>query len=275
MLDWSQKREAKLARLSKEQRERRLTLDALISWLNTTEIVLRSERMSSQPTISTTGPISIEVTSELSSGSSSRFDTASIGFEIDASQVERMLAEVGQIESELEKRRAQRSEVLKHARKAEVVKKRPSEIKDKSSGSGSTEQSQVFASERVNEMCEKWDRVMRVIKARRAALEDRLAHANEVEKLKTFDFDAWRRRYLKWLHAKKARLIDMFYRYDTDRDGRLTRDEFVNAILESSKLYFVHKSSMYLTDIHSNYSVSFQNSRHRDWSWRSLLALWM
>ncbi|VUZ50157.1 unnamed protein product [Hymenolepis diminuta] len=232
MLDWSQKHEAKLAQLSKEQRERRLTLDALISWLNTTEVILRSERMSSQPTIST-GPVSIEVISELSSGSSSRFDTGSIGLEIDTTQVERMLTEVGQVSAELEERKGQRDEVLKHARKVEVVKKRPTSLKGRTPDSGSTEQSLVYASERVKEMCEKWDRVMTIIRARRAALEDRLAHANEVEKLKTFDFDAWRHRYLNWLHVKKARLIDMFYRYDTDRDGRLTRDEFTNAILES------------------------------------------
>lgn len=237
MLDWSQKHEAKLAQLSKEQRERRLTLDALISWLNTTEVILRSERMSSQPTIST-GPVSIEVISELSSGSSSRFDTGSIGFEIDTTQVERMLTEVGQVLAELEERKGQRDEVLKHARKVEVVKKRPTSLKGRTSDSGSTEQTLVYASERVKEMCEKWDRVMTIIRARRAALEDRLAHANEVEKLKTFDFDAWRHRYLNWLHVKKARLIDMFYRYDTDRDGRLTRDEFTNAILESSKILF-------------------------------------
>ena len=233
MLDWSQKREAKLAELSKAQRERRLTLDALISWLNTTEVILRSDRMSAQPTISS-GPISIEATSEISSSSSSRFDTASLGFEIDTSHVDRLLAEVGQIEAELEKRCSQRDDVLKHARKSEVVKPRSVSSKSKSS-SVLTEHTQVYASERVNEMCEKWDRVTKIVKARRMALEERIAHANEVEKLKDFDFDNWRKRYLKWMNTKKARLIDMFHQYDLDRDGRLSRDEFVNAILESSK----------------------------------------
>lgn len=233
MLEWSQKREAKLAELSKAQRERRLTLDALISWLNTTEVILRSDRMSTQPTISS-GPISTEAASEISSSSSSRFDTGSIGFEIDVSHVERLLAEVGQIEAELEKRGPQRDEVLKHALKTETLKGRPGSSKSKGSESVSPEQTQVYASERVNEMCGKWDRVTKIVEARRVALEERLAHANEVEKLKTFDFDNWRRRYLNWMHVKKARLIDMFHRYDLDRDGRLSREEFVNAILESS-----------------------------------------
>lgn len=237
MLDWSQKREAKLAQLSKDQRERRLTLDALISWLNTTEVILCSDRMCVQPTISM-GPLSIEVTSEISSSSSSRFESGSIGFEIDTSQVERLLAEVGQIESELEKRRCQRDEVLKHARKSNFDKKRQVSGKGKVSEHPSGDHAHVYASVRVNEMCEKWDRVVRIVKARQIALEERLAHANEVEKLKTFDFDNWRRRYLEWLNSKKARLIDMFHRYDLDRDGRLSRDEFVNAILESSKYPF-------------------------------------
>ncbi|CDS39395.1 Spectrin alpha actinin [Echinococcus multilocularis] len=232
MLDWSQKREAKLAQLWKDQRERRLTLDALISWLNTTEVILSSDRMYVQPTISM-GPLSVDVMSEISSSSSGRFESGSIGFEIDTSQVERLLIEVGQIESELEKRRFQRDEVLKHARKSDVDKKRQANSKGKASEHLPRDQGQAYASVRVNEMCEKWDRVVRIVKARQIALEERLAHANEVEKLKTFDFGNWRRRYLDWMNSKKARLIDMFYRYDLDRDGRLSRDEFVNAILES------------------------------------------
>ncbi|VDN99069.1 unnamed protein product [Rodentolepis nana] len=190
MLDWSQKQEVKLAQLSKEQRERRLTLDALISWLNTTEVILRSERMSSQPTIST-GPVSIEATSELSSGSSSRFDTGSIGFEIDTTQVERLLTEVSQVESEIEKRKGQYDDVLKHARKAEVVKKRPTTLKGKISGSSSAEQTSVYSSKRVNEMCEKWDRVIRIIRTRRAALEDRLVHLEVVASIVDANCDGW------------------------------------------------------------------------------------
>ncbi|VDM16562.1 unnamed protein product [Hydatigera taeniaeformis] len=232
MLDWSQKREAKLAQLSKDQRERRLTLDALISWLNTTEVILCSDRMYVQPTISM-GPLSIEVTSEISSGSSSRIESGSIGFEIDTSQVERLLAEVGQIEAELEKRRSQRDEVLRHARKSAVDRKRQVGSRGKALEHPPGDYGHGYASVRVNEMCEKWDRVVRIVKARQLALEERLAHANEVEKLKTFDFDNWRRRYLNWMNSKKARLIDMFHRYDLDRDGRLSRDEFVNAILKS------------------------------------------
>ncbi|VDD76255.1 unnamed protein product [Mesocestoides corti] len=179
-----------------------------------------------------------EAPSEISSESSSRVESGSTGFDVDATLVERLLAENSQFEMEIEARRPQRDEILKHSRKAGVTKKltisRPRDVRSRSSSMVAPPAAKVYASERVNEMCEKWDRVVKLTQARRLILEERLAHANEVEKLKSFDFGSWRRRYLAWMNSKKARLIDMFHRYDLDRDGRLTREEFVNALLDSS-----------------------------------------
>uniref|UniRef100_A0A5K3FG96 KASH domain-containing protein n=1 Tax=Mesocestoides corti TaxID=53468 RepID=A0A5K3FG96_MESCO len=236
VLDWSQKHEARLAQLAINQRERRLTLDALISWLNTAEVLLRSDRLTLLHTTSA-GLSSNEAPSEISSESSSRVESGSTGFDVDATLVERLLAENSQFEMEIEARRPQRDEILKHSRKAGVTKKltisRPRDVRSRSSSMVAPPAAKVYASERVNEMCEKWDRVVKLTQARRLILEERLAHANEVEKLKSFDFGSWRRRYLAWMNSKKARLIDMFHRYDLDRDGRLTREEFVNALLDS------------------------------------------
>ena len=57
-----------------------------------------------------------------------------------------------------------------------------------------------------------------------------------MEKMKHFNFDDWRRRYMRWMNHNKARVMDFFRRQDKDHDGKVTRDEFVQGIIASSKL---------------------------------------
>ena len=56
-----------------------------------------------------------------------------------------------------------------------------------------------------------------------------------MEKMKNFDFDEWRRKYMKWMNHNKVRVMDFFRRQDKDHDGKVTRREFIDGILASSK----------------------------------------
>lgn len=40
---------------------------------------------------------------------------------------------------------------------------------------------------------------------------------------------------MDWMNHNKTRVNDFFRRIDKDRDGKITREEFVNGILQSSK----------------------------------------
>ena len=51
--------------------------------------------------------------------------------------------------------------------------------------------------------------------------------------MKNFDFDEWNSRFLKHHNFKKSRVTDLFRKIDTDDDGFVTRDEFVEGILKS------------------------------------------
>lgn len=53
--------------------------------------------------------------------------------------------------------------------------------------------------------------------------------------MKRFDFDEWRQRYMRWMNHNKGRIMDFFRKQDTDHDGKVTREEFIEGILASSE----------------------------------------
>lgn len=57
----------------------------------------------------------------------------------------------------------------------------------------------------------------------------------QLKEFANFDFDVWRKRYMRWMNHKKSRVMDFFRRIDKDQDGKVTRQEFIEGILSSSK----------------------------------------
>lgn len=56
-----------------------------------------------------------------------------------------------------------------------------------------------------------------------------------MERMKNFDFDDWRKRYMRWMNHNKSRVMDFFRRQDRDHDGKVTREEFIQGVLASSE----------------------------------------
>ncbi|CAH3163177.1 unnamed protein product [Pocillopora meandrina] len=48
-----------------------------------------------------------------------------------------------------------------------------------------------------------------------------------------FDFNEWKSRFNKWLRDSKSRVLDIFRRMDQDRDGKLTREQFISGVLST------------------------------------------
>jgi len=42
---------------------------------------------------------------------------------------------------------------------------------------------------------------------------------------------------MNWMDHNKARVMDFFRRIDKDRDGKVSRDEFISGILQSSESF--------------------------------------
>lgn len=74
-----------------------------------------------------------------------------------------------------------------------------------------------------------------------------------MERLKSFSFDEWRMRYMNWHKDNRTRITDFFRRRARNHDGRISREEFIQGILDSSKFFSVHFPMSYKSRIFSSY----------------------
>ena len=80
---------------------------------------------------------------------------------------------------------------------------------------------------------DKWRHVWMMAWERDRRLKDKLGYLSELEKVKNFNWDEWRKRFLKHNNNKKSRVTDLFRKLDEDADGFLTRDDFIDGILKN------------------------------------------
>merc|ERR1719464_638733 len=100
----------------------------------------------------------------------------------------------------------------------------------------SVSQSQDNRNPRAKALWEKWRHVWMMAWERDRRLKEKLNYLHELEKVKNFDWDDWRKRFLKHHNNKKSRVTDLFRKLDKDGDGYLTRDDFVEGILRNKFL---------------------------------------
>uniref|UniRef100_A0A023FN77 Putative microtubule-actin cross-linking factor 1 isoforms 1/2/3/5-like isoform 1 n=1 Tax=Amblyomma cajennense TaxID=34607 RepID=A0A023FN77_AMBCJ len=86
---------------------------------------------------------------------------------------------------------------------------------------------------RARELLDKWQHVWLLAMERQRRLLEHLKYLQELESIKNFDFDEWRRRFLGWMNNKKSRVMDLFRKIDKDNDGKVTKEDFIDGILKS------------------------------------------
>merc|ERR1712223_2015734 len=89
---------------------------------------------------------------------------------------------------------------------------------------------------RAKALWEKWRHVWMMAWERDRRLKEKLNYLHELEKVKNFDWDDWRKRFLKHHNNKKSRVTDLFRKLDEDGDGYLSRDDFIEGILRNKFL---------------------------------------
>ncbi|XP_074411915.1 microtubule-actin cross-linking factor 1 isoform X4 [Zonotrichia albicollis] len=86
---------------------------------------------------------------------------------------------------------------------------------------------------RINQLSARWQQVWLLALERQRKLNDALDRLEELKEFANFDFDVWRKKYMRWMNHKKSRVMDFFRRIDKDQDGKITRQEFIDGILAS------------------------------------------
>ncbi|XP_015906702.2 microtubule-actin cross-linking factor 1, isoforms 1/2/3/4 isoform X2 [Parasteatoda tepidariorum] len=86
---------------------------------------------------------------------------------------------------------------------------------------------------RARELVDRWRNVWLLAMERQRRLQDKLNYLKELERIKNFDFDEWRKKFLAWMNNKKSRVMDLFRKIDKDNDGKVTQEEFIEGILKS------------------------------------------
>uniref|UniRef100_A0A8D8X998 Dystonin n=1 Tax=Cacopsylla melanoneura TaxID=428564 RepID=A0A8D8X998_9HEMI len=104
-------------------------------------------------------------------------------------------------------------------------------------GKGSEPQ---FRNPRCRLLWDTWRNVWLLAWERQRRLQERLNYLIELEKVKNFSWDDWRKRFLRFMNHKKSRLTDLFRKMDKNNDGLIPREDFVDGIIktkfETSKL---------------------------------------
>jgi len=77
-----------------------------------------------------------------------------------------------------------------------------------------------------------------------------------MERLKNFSFDEWRIRYMNWHKDNRTRITDFFRRRDRDHDGKISREEFIQNILDSSKFFSLFFNNIY-NEFNWDYNFKF------------------
>lgn len=93
-----------------------------------------------------------------------------------------------------------------------------------------------FRSPRANLLWDKWRYVWMLSWERQRRLHDHRLYLLDLERVRQFSWDDWRKRFLKFMNHKKSRLTDLFRKMDKDNNGLIPRDIFTNGIINTSKL---------------------------------------
>ncbi|PAA57559.1 hypothetical protein BOX15_Mlig009556g1 [Macrostomum lignano] len=170
-------------------------------------------------------------------------------------EVELLLDQQRVFESEIEARQPDLDSVTAHAKRAAPESAPASKRPRRSGGSSSSDYhhhhnlhhqlqeqqkqqqqpaSPGFKDPAVNKLQAGWKQLWLDVIQRRQRLEAALLQAREMKRLEAFDFDEWRQRYKEWMDVNKFRVMDFFKKKDTDHDGKVSRQEFIDGVLESN-----------------------------------------
>ncbi|XP_045033710.1 dystonin isoform X35 [Daphnia magna] len=86
---------------------------------------------------------------------------------------------------------------------------------------------------RARQLWDRWRNVWMMAWDRQRRLHDKLNYLQELEKVKNFSWDDWRRRFMKYMNNKKSRVTDLFRKMDKNNEGFIPREDFIEGIMKT------------------------------------------
>lgn len=86
----------------------------------------------------------------------------------------------------------------------------------------------------VTQLAKRWQSLWLLLMDRVIRLQARLDEIRIQKASAEFNWEEWRGRFKTWLRESKSRVSDLWRNKDQDRDNKLNRDEFVEAIIETT-----------------------------------------
>jgi len=160
-------------------------------------------------------------------------------------QMEALLADHQEFQTEMQSRQPVVERITKNSivKDLPVIeeKKKSMSVKslNKMTGGWRTPEPVKMRNPRVATLFNRWRRVWLMCLDRQRKLKEAVERQREMERMRNFNFDEWRKRYMNWHKDNRARITDFFRRQDRDHDGKISREEFIEGILSSSKFIFL------------------------------------
>jgi len=167
-------------------------------------------------------------------------------------QVEQLLADHQEFQTQLQARQVKVEKITKNIFNAEISataavasatsvvgSKRPFKIStnnlnNNNNNNGWKTPESKIKNPRVKNLSVSWRKVWNLSVERLDKLKKAIERLKEMERLKNFSFDEWRIRYMNWHKDNRTRITDFFRRRDRDHDGKISREEFIQGILDSN-----------------------------------------
>lgn len=92
-----------------------------------------------------------------------------------------------------------------------------------------------FRSSRARLLWDKWRYVWMLAWERQRRLHEHQLYLQDLERVRMFSWEDWRKRFLKFMNHKKSRLTDLFRKMDKNNDGLIPREIFIDGIINTSK----------------------------------------
>eukprot|EP00794_Sanderia_malayensis_P004728 gene4728-5351_t len=150
----------------------------------------------------------------------------------DYDALHKMLEELTKRQEEALSKQPEYDKVVKNAKRASSSKKKVPSIKHP--GRHHDVNGKEFLNPRVTQLAKRWQHLFLAQMERSMKLKKKLNDIRIAKASASFDWDQWKTRYNTWLKESKSRVVDMWRRKDQNRDNKLTREEFVEGILETS-----------------------------------------